>query len=566
MIEKTQEKKLAKFLAVGVFLISVTVMTEGFADPVNVPKFLILGVVALGSLGFLIRSQAVPFFFREVSKNAPLFLFLIFSLITTLKSSLPLSQNLYGSYGRNNGFFTYLFLSVIFICGSLMATRSNHSTLLKSLIYVGYVNLAYCLWVIILGDFVPWDNPYGNILGTFGNPNFIGAFLGIFFGVLLSFALGKEASKAFKISLIVILPLTIFEIVDSSAIQGRVLAALSIAIVGFFYVRFKLKPVYTVFYSTTMIAIGVLALAGALQRGPLTEWIYKTSVSLRGQYWLAAWNTGQTNPRYGVGMDGFGDWYRRSRDIRAIELPGTNTVVNAAHNVPLDMFAFGGWPLFISYLLVMALSFKSAVVIARRIRSYDAVAVGLITAWACYQLQSIISINQIGLAVWGWLLSGLLIGYEKHLKRLEDADIPALRSTNKTRAVERSLDAKNVLWVSALGGIGLLIALPPATADIKMRSAQVSQDAFKVEQTMDSSYFNPQNIQKYALNIQVFENSGLFDLSHKYTLQAIKWNPETYDFWRILYSIKNSTQEERDLAIQKMRVLDPLNPELRSTR
>lgn len=564
MIEKTQEKKLTKFLAVGVFLISVTVMTEGFTDPVNVPKFLILGVVALGSVGFLIQPQTVPFFFREVSKYLPLLLFLVFSLLTTFKSSLPLSQNLYGSYGRNNGLFTYLFLSIILICGTLITTRSNHSALLKSLVYVGYVNLAYCLWVILFGDFVPWSNPYGNILGTFGNPNFIGAFLGIFFGVLLSFSLGKEASKAFKISLIAILPLTIFEIVDSSAIQGRVLAALSIAIVGFFYVRFKFKPLYTVFYSTTMIAIGVLALAGALQRGPLTEWIYKTSVSLRGQYWLAAWNTGQANPSFGVGMDGFGDWYRRSRDIRAIELPGINTVVNTAHNVPLDMFAFGGWPLFISYLLVMALSLKSAVVIARKIRSYDAVAVGLITAWACYQLQSVISINQIGLAVWGWLLSGLLIGYEKHLKRLGDADIPALRSTKKTRAVKQSLDAKNVLWVSALGGIGLLIALPPATADIKMRSAQVSQDAFKVEQTMDSSYFNPQNIQKYALNIQVFENSGLFDLSHKYTLQAIKWNPETYDFWRILYSIKNSTQEERNLAIEKMRVLDPLNPDLKN--
>ena len=564
MILQTQEKKLTKFLAIGVFLISVVVMTEGFTDPVNVPKFLILGVVALGSIGFLIQPKSAPFPFKEIRNYAPLMIFVIFSLLTTFKSALPLSQNLYGSYGRNNGFFTYFLLSIIFICGTLITKRSNHSALLKSLVYVGYVNLAYCLWVILFGDFVPWSNPYGNILGTFGNPNFIGAFFGIFFGVLLSLGLGKEGSKTFKLSLLVILPLTVFEIVDSHAIQGRVLAALSLAIVGFFYVRFKFKGIYTIFYSISVIAVGTLALAGALQRGPLTEWIYKTSVSLRGQYWLAAWNTGQANPTFGVGMDGFGDWYRRSRDIRAIELPGINTVVNTAHNVPLDMFAFGGWPLFLSYLLVMALSLKSAVVIARRIKSYDAIAVALITAWACYQLQSIISINQIGLAVWGWLLSGLLIGYEKHLKHSGEENPQAFQSAQKKRTTPQSSDAKTVLSVSMLAGIGLLIALPPATADIKLRNAQISQNALMVEQTMDPTYFNPQNIQKYALNIQVFENSGLFDLSHKYTLEATKWNPECYDFWRILYSIRNSTPAEKSLAIQKMRSLDPLNPDLKN--
>lgn len=558
------EKKLTKFLAFGVFLISVVVMTEGFTDPVNVPKFLILGVVALGAIGFLIQPRSVSFLFKEIRDYAPLMVFVIFALLTTFISALPLSQNLYGSYGRNNGFLTYLFLSIILFCGTLITKRSNHSSILKSLVYVGYVNLAYCLWVILFGDFIPWSNPYGNILGTFGNPNFIGAFLGMFFGVLLSLGLGKEASRTFKISLVVILPLTVFEIIDSRAIQGRVLAALSVAIVVFFYIRFKLKTIYVIFYSTLVIAVGALALAGALQKGPLIEWIYKTSVSLRGQYWLAAWNTGQANPTFGVGMDGFGDWYRRARDIRAIELPGINTVVNTAHNVPLDMFAFGGWPLFLSYLLVMALSLKSAVVIARRMKSYDAVAVALITAWTCYQLQSIISINQIGLAVWGWLLSGLLIGYEKHLKQSGEANPEVFQSVQKKIIAPQSSDAKTVLSVSMLAGIGLLIALPPAAADIKMRNAQISQNALMVEQTMDPAYFNPQNIQKYALNIQLFENSGLFNLSHKYALEATKWNPECYDFWRILYSIRNSTPAEKVLAIQKMRTLDPLNPDLKN--
>ena len=122
---------------------------------------------------------------------------------------------------------------------------------------------------------------------------------------------------------------------------------------------------------------GLFAIAGALQMGPLSQYIYKTSVSLRGQYWLAGWNTGQAHPTNGVGMDAFGDWYRRTRDIRALELPGANTVVNAAHNVPLDMFAFGGWPLFLTYLAIMGLALASIVRVTMSKRTYDPIFVGL---------------------------------------------------------------------------------------------------------------------------------------------------------------------------------------------
>jgi hypothetical protein len=410
---------------------------------------------------------------------------------------------------------------------------------------------------------MPWNNPYGNILGTFGNPNFIGAFLGIFFGVQLALGLSNDTSKNFKIGLIFLLPLTLFEIVDSQAIQGRVLAALSFAIITFFYLKTKFNRLILVGYSLLVTLTGGFALAGAFQKGPLTEIIYKTSVSLRGQYWLAAWNTGEANPVSGVGMDAFGDWYRRARDLRAIELPGINTVVNTAHNVPLDMFAFGGWPLFISYMALIAIALRSAVRIAIRMKNYDAVGVGLITAWVCYQTQSIISINQIGLAIWGWALSGCLIGYDRYLAQVENVNLkPASVAATKNSVKIQSVDAKSTLYVGAFGLLGFLIALPPVAADVSLRTAQVSRNVTEIEATMESSYFNPLNSQKFALNIQAFEASGLFELSHKYALQAVTWNPEAYELWRLLYLIKNSTTEEKNLAVVKMKKLDPLNPDV----
>lgn len=555
MLKLSQELRLSKFLSIGLFVVSIVVTTEGLTDPVNVPKLFVLGILALAALGFLSIASIKKL---ELKQALPVILFILFSGIAVLKSNSPLSQNVYGSYGRNNGFLAYLFLSLLFLYGVIISKKSNQALFLKSLIWVGYVNVAYCLWVIIFGDFIPWNNPYGNILGTFGNPNFIGAFLGIFFGVLLAFSLGQEATKKFRIILIVLLPITLFEIVESQAIQGRVLAALSLGLVLFFYLRFRVKPIFTVAFAVSSFVIGAFALAGALQKGPLTDLIYKTSVSLRGQYWLAAWNTGESNPFFGVGMDAFGDWYRRSRDARAIELPGINTVVNTAHNVPLDMFAFGGWPLFLGYLVIMSMSLIAVVKIVFKLRSFDWVGVGLITAWSCYQVQSIISINQIGLAVWGWILSGLVISYERNMSQ---GDSTSKIVPNKG-AKKIELAPKKLILVCFFGFVGFILALPPLASDIKLRSAQQSRDALRVEQTMQSNYFNPQNSQKYAINIQAFEGSGLFELSHKYALQAVAWNPEAFELWRLLYFIKNSSPEDRELAKNQMKRLDPLNPDV----
>ena len=561
-----QQKSLTKVLAIGLFLVSVTVVTEGLTDPVNVPKLLILGAFSSTLFGVAVSMNPNILKLGDWKVKSSLGVFLVFSIIAIVRSESPLTQNIYGAYGRNNGFLAYLFLSLIFFLSTFISSRSNQLSILKSLLYVGYVNLAYCLWVILFGDFIPWNNPYGNILGTFGNPNFIGAFLGILFGVFLAIGLGREASKIFRFSLFLLLPLTLFEIIESSAIQGRVLAVLSFGIVGIFYLYFNLSHKFAYLFTSICVIVGIFALLGAFQRGPLAELIYKTSVSLRGQYWLAAWNTGSENPISGVGMDAFGDWYRLSRDERAIELPGINTVVNTAHNVPLDMFAFGGWPLFIAYLMIMTLSLKSAIVIAKNMKSYDAVGVGLITAWICYQVQSIISINQIGLAIWGWALSGSLIAYSKYVPDTTQGTAKTTASVKKKVRKATELKPISVVYATMFGLVGFLVSLPPVSGDAKLRSAQVSRNAIELEKTMESSFFNPLNSQKFISNIQAFESSSLFELSHKYAMKAVEWNPESYDLWRILYLIKNSTSVEKELAIKNMKRLDPLNPDVTATQ
>lgn len=562
MLNQVSEKALARVIAYGSALVTVFLVSGSVTDPVNTPKLLLLGIVAGLSLGYLLVSPAT----QQIKSNPLIWvvatLFLLASLVSVFMSKSPLSQNIYGSYGRNNGLLAYLFLSLILLASTSLQLKSSFNLLIFSLLTAGMINVLYCLWVITFGDFIGWQNPYGNILGTFGNPNFIGAYLGIFISAYLGYGLSNQAPKWFKYSMLVVLPVAIFEIFDSNAIQGRVVGAGGVAIVGFFYLRARVKAVFVGIYSALCVILGTIAALGALQIGPLESIIYKTSVSLRGQYWLAGWNTGKENPFHGVGMDAFGDWYRRSRDIHALDVPGVNTVVNAAHNVPLDMFAFGGWPLLVTYLAIMTLGGWSLLKLIVRTRSYDPVVVVLTSGWVGYQVQSLISINQIGLAIWGWVLTGAAIAYERQSRTHNFETTPEMKRRKSVNMDHQAI--RGLITATCMALFFLILSIPPFTSDMKWRSAQVGRTLTTLEDSMNADYFNPQNVTKYQINIQILEQSNFSELAGKYAREAVRWNPESFELWKTLYLISESTPQEKAQALENMKRLDPLNPDVTS--
>ncbi|CAN2171473.1 hypothetical protein MCEMRE249_00048 [Candidatus Nanopelagicaceae bacterium] len=565
MTVNLKEKLLSTILAVGAGFTTIFVVSGAVTDPVNAPKLLSLGIVSSLAVGVLISSGFASFLTESKFLAFTLSLFLFASLFSFFGSESPATQFLYGTYGRNNGWLTYFFLVLILASTSSLRNSQSLMKIINGLLFAGAVNVAYSLWVVTFGDFIGWENVYGEILGTLGNPNFIGAFLGIFISAYTGLLLAPQAPKWLKWASLAVLPITAYEIFISKAIQGRVVGAAGIAIIAFLYIRARFKLIYLVAYSGFSAFAGILALLGTFQIGPLTDFIYKSSVSLRGQYWLAAWNTGEANPLNGVGMDAFGDWYRRSRDVHALEVPGVNTVVDAAHNVPLDMFAFGGWPLLLTYLMIMGIGAWALIRTALRNKAFDPILAVLSATWIGYQIQSIISINQIGLAIWGWVLTGSAISYERITRTAENTDTPNARKTRIARN-SSSEQARATIFAAIFGLIGLLISIPPYSADSKWRSAQVSQNLSQFEESMQPSYFNPQNSMKYRTSIQILEQSNFPDLSHKYALEAVQWNPENFDLWQLLYLLRNSTAEEKTLALENLKRLDPLNPNVTSVQ
>jgi O-antigen ligase len=525
-------------------------------------------LAAAGGLGIGLLSLTLFFNLKALISENKLFLALALAFVfagfsAVLNSGSPSSQNIYGSFGRNTGLITYLVLLAISISALTLREVSSFKRIIYGLQIAGIINVIYCSWVIAFGDFISWNNPYGNILGLFGNPNFISAFLGIFITTILAMVAAPKASWKIRLVGVLIALVAFYAVVDSNAIQGIVVTAGGMAIVGFFAVRSYLKSgVLTYLYSTAVVGVGVLAVFGALQKGPFT-FIYKTSVSLRGAYWNAGITMGMDHPLTGVGMDSYGDWYRRARSENAATvLPGPNTVTNAAHNVVIDFFAYGGFPLLLAYIGMLLLAGIAAFKVIRRMKSYDAIFVAMFGAWTCYQVQSLISINQVGLALWGWILTGALIAYERATRE----QVAQLQATTKKVSVQIKRQSASVISPQLVAGlgvvVGLLIAVPPLSADTKWRSALDSKDANKVMAALEPGYLNPSDSQRYAQAVQLFASSNLADQAREVALKGTKYNPEYFDSWRILYFLSNSTEEEKALAEKNMKRLDPRNPDV----
>jgi O-antigen ligase len=564
MINQLAERTIARVLGIGSGFVAILVITSTVTDPVNVTKLFALGGVAIAALAVLIAFGIQELWATSKSLVILVALFLVAGLSTIVNSQAPLTQNLYGAYGRNTAFITYLLLISVILSVAVLRRESSFKYLIWGLFGAGFINVLYCGWAIAFGDFLPWSNPYGNILGTFGNPNFIGAFLGLFAASIVAYSFKTGTSALIRICVALIFFIAFYEIIDSGAIQGLVVVAAGLGIVGFYLIRSKVKMfIAQVVYLVLGGVAGAVALLGTLQIGPLTKYLYKTSVSLRGEYWQAGWNMGSEHPLTGVGFDTYGDWYRRARDDQALILPGPNTVTNAAHNVPFDVLAFGGWPLFITYLGIMALSVIAIFKVSRRNREYDAVFVTLTTAWICYQLQSIISINQIGLAVWGWLFGGALIAYEVATRPKVD-EPQNVQGKGKNARVVKKKQGEAIISSTLVAGvgavIGLLIAAPPYSGDAKWRAATESRDIQKVEEALVPGYLNPPTTFKYANAVQILESSKLYDTALKYAQIAVQFNPDSFDSWRILYFVTNSSPEEKALALENMKRLDPKNP------
>jgi hypothetical protein len=381
-----------------------------FNDPFNAPKSWILVFVGFWLFGWLLF-HVKRYFQIDTLRIATI---ISVTYIVALSISLAVTDNAYigffGDYQRRTGYIEYFSLVVFFLAAAYCIRIRQLEKLESISVIVGLILGFYGLAQHFKYDFVHWNNSYNSVISTLGNPDFAGAAMAIFlilnFGVLIQKSKSKMWRLLAGLNIVVLLTVIIF----SQVRQALVASVIVLVIIGiiWLYQRNKLLA-----YLSSASALGTLffAVLGMLKFGPLSKYFYKVSVTYRGDYWRAGWKMFVHHPFFGVGLDRYGAYFRQYRDATQSLRRGPNLISNAAHNVPLQLAATGGIFVFLAYLILVFFIFWRGISAIRNTQGNQQILAAVIfSAWIVYQAQSLISIDNLAIAVWGYILGGAVVG------------------------------------------------------------------------------------------------------------------------------------------------------------
>lgn len=538
-----------KVVLVGTAATSVAVTPFFSYDPINVPRFFTLLVIGFVSLGLLIFNYR-----RLIKSDHKLLLlvstfFIIWLGVVLFASKINLVEGLFGVTGRQTGFLTYVALIALMVLVAVLSSGRDLVVGAKLLIICGWTSGLYGLIQIIDADPFDWINPYSPVFGLFGNPNFHASFMGICAVVTLVIFFDAAQTKRFRWMSLIFVPVAVLNIYESKSQQGFLVLMAGIFVFLYLYIRnnprfSKLSVPYLILAAISFVAV----VLDILQKSPWKSLLYKESVTFRGDFWRAGWKMTTDNAIFGVGPDGYRDQYRFYRDLVTAMRPGSDVQTDSAHNVFLDLSASGGLVLLVLYILIISLVLKSAYKIVKREKTFNPGFSGVFAAWVAYTAQSVISINQIGLAVWGWVLSGLIIGYE----------------INTRESIKNSFTLKSgsslVVPIIAGSVVALSLGMPLMVADATFRSTIKSGDVLKIESSVRQW---PKSVTRMTTVARILREGNLPDRSIVIAREAVTFNPMNYEAWRELSLQPNASESERNKALETMKKLDPFNPNLK---
>jgi len=409
LAEVADNKKAMRWLIWGGVAITL-VMWLSINDPFNAPKSWVLSITGfwlLGWLAFNWKQYVQVSALKQATVVSGVFaLTLVIAWIATDEKYV----GLFGEYGRKTGLLEYIGLITFLLAASYLIRLDRVSKLERSIVFLGTVLGIYGFFQHYKIDFVKWNYLYNSVLGTLGNPDFAGAIMAILLVLNFGVAIREvhqtwiRAIAGFNVLLLAIV------IVFSQARQGLLAAGLGIAFIALVWIYQRNKRLALGLTAVSILG-GISVIAGMLKIGPLTRLFYKDSVTYRGDYWRAAMRMFIHHPLFGVGLDRYGAYFRQYRDATQTLRRGPSVLADAAHDVPLQLAATGGILVLLAFLALTGLSLWRGVVALRNTTGASQILVSIIFgAWITYEAQSLISLDNLGIAIWGYILGGALIG------------------------------------------------------------------------------------------------------------------------------------------------------------
>jgi O-antigen ligase len=545
-----------KILVFSITATTLAVTPDLTMDPITLPKFTIMVILAgflVPNLRYLKKKFSLP---KSRSFLFILAFFLVAQTGALIFSGASLSSQLYGAPGRLTGLITYFTLSIYFI----YSTESEHEfltlKLLKVLVTLGAILSIYGFLQSLGIEFFSYGLAYGSpVFGTLGNSNFLSAFLGISASATLIKFFDRHLSTLQKSVYLTSTLFSLLTIFRSNSQQGFLVfaAGLSFAVTIYFYINRNFRTRSTGI--TLFILSGVVTAAGVFNRGPLASYIFDSSLSIRQGYWRSAVSMLSNHPYSGIGIDNYLNWYRRSR-AQEISAKSPDSVSDSAHNVFLDIGSGSGVLALLAYLILTVFVFRAILKVVSRAKSLDFTFIAIAAAWFAYQIQSLISINQLALALWGWVLGGIIVGYEIRTSSQSGKKLIPVPEVELQDSKRLKFGLGTLSYVVVVS----LIATLPFVSSTRFLSTLKSGNP---EAIKASAYFFPRDYSRFiyvatALRVNKFDAEALEVIK-----DAAEEFPDTFEVWSLYSSLPTASAIEIARAKAEMKRLDPYNPNLK---
>jgi hypothetical protein len=413
----------------------------------------------------------------------------------------------------------------------------------------------YALIQIAGRDPISWSTmaPFA----TLGNVNFSSAFFGLASICSTVLVFSQRIPLYVRLFLVFLVVIDLLVILQTGSIQGFMIYIAGVGVATFFWLRSssKLKKLRIPYLLSSVIAF-FLTVVALFNEGPLARFVFSYTVTFRFDYWFAGWAMTIKNPIFGVGLDGYGDWYRQERGEIATLRTTPDRITNTAHNIYLDLSSGGGVPLLIAYLVMIFVAGRAAFRVFRREHEFNPYFVAMFSAWIAYLIQAAISINQIGVGIWGWIFMGAIIGYDS-VTRTDGSKTPQRQNNVKGRTTQMPAGA-------AVAGI-FSFALGFALALIPLRADSLFKDSLQVG-SLDGLEKSAKSLGATAYHFELALDAALKRedeaRASSLTTDLLERYPRDFMAWRVRQILPSTPEAERLKAFENLRSMDPYNPQI----
>jgi O-antigen ligase len=548
-------------------LAAVTIyFKQNFEDPFNTPKLILLLITAGWLFGHVIDhyiKQRAKLNSLEFYTLALCALFVLFQVVSLLNTDVFIT-GLIGETQRRNGFLNYFALTVILLFTSIRFNYYYSQRLIKASIIIGLTLSSYGLSQISGRDFVKWNNPYNSMISTLGNPNFASALLAVLTIISALSLFIKSIQKIYKIIGVVVIFASVISIFESDSRQGLLVIVIGLLFYLSIYSYFNFQRIRIIVIFVAVSSFGLL-IAGMLQVGPLSNYLYKSSVSVRGYYWKAAYEMLKDKPLTGVGLDSYGSYFKQFREVGYTLNYGFEITSSNAHNVYLQLFSTGGLFVGVSYLLILLLVFIVGILNVKGSSGDEQkIALLLLSAWIGFQAQSLISIDNIGISIWGWVLGGSIIGLR--INSINKKNFVSVTTSFSTK--KRSINLfQPIISVIVLAPI-LFISINLSNAEFDMRlvrqysTSDISDKntlVYKYTQKLINNKFTDPRY-KFQASLHMVD-TGYISESYKQIIVLHEKDPRSLDVLRWLAEYNKSIANYKTEILYRtdISLLDPWN-------